>query len=161
MKGIFFTIVFLIYACTNLFAQNTVTVRGVIVDESGEPMVYAPVIVYGIPGIGALTGMNGEFEIEVKTSDVLLVSFIGCKAQKIPVSGITGRLELILMPEDSSVPTQMTVLKNTQDVIYVVNGNRLNDGDSTFISKLQSMKMLKEDAERKPYLKNQDDNEKK
>jgi hypothetical protein len=62
-------------------------IKGVIRDETGEPLVGASVVVLGTTR-GALTDVEGNFELEISPNDRNLVaSFVGYSAQTVPISG--------------------------------------------------------------------------
>ncbi len=63
------------------------TVTGVVVDEDGNPMPGVTVIVKGTT-IGTITGINGQYSLEVENEDDILVfSFIGMTTQEVSVRG--------------------------------------------------------------------------
>ena len=71
-----------------VFAQ-TKTVTGTVVDEMGEPVIGANVIVVGTTN-GATTDIDGNFSIQdVANGASLRVTYIGYKEQIIPVAGKT------------------------------------------------------------------------
>lgn len=59
-------------------------ITGTIKDETGEPIVGANVIVKGTTN-GTVTNLNGEYNLNVSTGDVLQISYIGYILQEIPV----------------------------------------------------------------------------
>lgn len=80
------------------FAQNK-TVTGTVVDNFGEPVLGANVIVAGTTN-GSVTDIDGNFSItDVPSNATLKVSFIGYIAQEVPVAGQT-KIRVVLM-EDS------------------------------------------------------------
>ncbi len=79
-------LVALAISSTLVFAQ-TKTVTGTIVDEMGEPIIGANVIVEGTTN-GATTDIDGNFSItDVANNATLKVTYIGYKEQTIPVAG--------------------------------------------------------------------------
>lgn len=58
-----------------VFAQN-VKVTGKVVDEQGEPVISAIVMVEGT-NLGAMTGVNGSYSIEAPANGALVFSFLG------------------------------------------------------------------------------------
>lgn len=68
----------------NLVQQNTKVISGVIRDALGEPIIGANVIVKGST-TGVITGVNGDFSLEVPQNAVLVISYIGYLSQEIPV----------------------------------------------------------------------------
>jgi len=70
-----------------IFAQ-TKTVTGTVVDELGEPVIGANVVVVGTTN-GATTDMDGNFSISnVAENATLKVTYIGYREQNIPVAGM-------------------------------------------------------------------------
>ncbi|MDR1161252.1 MAG: TonB-dependent receptor [Tannerellaceae bacterium] len=64
-------------------------ITGIVLDESGEPVAGANIIVKGAAS-GIITDMNGEFQLEVPANAVLVVSYIGYNPQEISVKGKTS-----------------------------------------------------------------------
>ncbi len=70
------------------WAQNTV--KGTVVDEAGEPIIGATVIVAGSQ-TGTTTDVNGHFALQnIAKESVLQVSFIGYQTVNVPVNGATN-----------------------------------------------------------------------
>ncbi len=83
-RSVFIASVFLfLLAFTSAFAQKRV-VTGKINDASGSPMPGVNVMEKGTTN-GTTTDIGGNFSIEVNTSNVLTISFIGYKTQELPV----------------------------------------------------------------------------
>ena len=79
-----FTIVAFVLSGVMAFAQ-TKTVTGTIVDEFGEPIIGANVLVKGTTN-GAVTDIDGNYSITgVSATDELVVSYIGYASQTFPV----------------------------------------------------------------------------
>jgi TonB-linked SusC/RagA family outer membrane protein len=69
------------------FAQ-TITVSGVVTDSKNEPLIGVNVVVKDQPGFGAITDINGHYELKnVQTYDVLVFSYVGFDKKTIPVKG--------------------------------------------------------------------------
>ncbi|MFV0591737.1 MAG: SusC/RagA family TonB-linked outer membrane protein [Draconibacterium sp.] len=68
---------------TGFFAQafaqeeETVEVKGTVVDEQNEPIVGVNIYVTEVPGLGTVTNVDGEYSIKVPTYKKLTFSFIG------------------------------------------------------------------------------------
>ncbi|MDR1200721.1 MAG: SusC/RagA family TonB-linked outer membrane protein [Tannerellaceae bacterium] len=67
---------------------NQKKITGIVLDESGEPIVGANIIVKGAAS-GIITDINGQFQLEVPQNAVLIVSYIGYNPQEISVKGKT------------------------------------------------------------------------
>ncbi len=70
-------------------AQN-ITVTGTVYEPEGEPAIGASVEVKGVSGYGVATDFDGNFKISVAPDAVLVVSYVGCDTQEIPVEGRTN-----------------------------------------------------------------------
>lgn len=66
-----------------------ITVTGTVYEPEGEPAIGASVEVKGVPGVGAATDIDGNFSISVEPNATLVVSYVGCDTQDIPVAGRT------------------------------------------------------------------------
>ncbi len=64
-----------------------IKVRGIIKDETGEPVIGATVKEKGNPGNGVATDIDGNYTIEIPADGMLAVSYIGCKDQDVKVNG--------------------------------------------------------------------------
>ena len=62
-------------------------VRGVVKDETGEPVIGATVMEKGTTTNGVVTDFDGNYTIEIPADGMLAVSYIGCKDQDIKVNG--------------------------------------------------------------------------
>jgi TonB-linked SusC/RagA family outer membrane protein len=83
------------------------TIRGVVRDSGGEPIIGANVMVKGTT-IGAATDMNGSYSLTVPASaTTLTISYIGMKDSEVP---ITGNLIDITMEEDVSSLDEVVVI---------------------------------------------------
>lgn len=65
-------------------------ISGVVKDETGEPVIGASVLIKGSM-YGVITNIDGMFELScpIKSSDVLVVSFVGMKTVEQPVGNNT------------------------------------------------------------------------
>ena len=64
-----------------------IKVRGVVKDETGEPVIGATVMEKGTTTNGVVTDYDGNYTIEIPADGMLAVSYIGCKDQDIKVNG--------------------------------------------------------------------------
>jgi TonB-linked SusC/RagA family outer membrane protein len=70
------------------------SIKGKVFDEYGRPVAGASVKVKGASG-SAITDSNGNFIINAKTDDVLIISYVGSKTQEVAVGNRT-QLQIIL-----------------------------------------------------------------
>ncbi|MCL1938008.1 MAG: TonB-dependent receptor [Candidatus Azobacteroides sp.] len=70
----------------SVFAQNSRTVSGTVVDAAGEPVIGASVAVKGTT-MGTVTDLDGNFQLTVADNAVLVISFIGYTTQEVLAAG--------------------------------------------------------------------------
>lgn len=83
------------------------TVKGVVVDKNGEPLIGVNIVVKGTTN-GTVTDFDGNFSIECNPNDVLHVSYIGYKMQEVTVGNQTSLK--ITMLEDAEVLEEVIVI---------------------------------------------------
>lgn len=87
--------------------QTAKKVTGIIVDESGEPVIGANVVVAGTTQ-GTITDFDGNFSLEASENSTLEISYIGFLTQKISVK---GKKDLrIVLKEDSQKLDEVVVV---------------------------------------------------
>ena len=90
-------------------AQNqTIKVKGQVVDETGEPLVGATVKVKNT-ATGSITDFDGNFQLDVKSNATLVVSYLGYKSREIAVRG-RAILDPIKLESDNNVLEQVVVV---------------------------------------------------
>ena len=67
---------------------NLVQVKGRVVDENGNPLPGATVVIHGTT-MGVATDPEGRYTMNAKPDDVLVFSFVGYKEEVIPLKGKT------------------------------------------------------------------------
>lgn len=73
------------YAHTEKQQQEKIEISGIVLDQNKEPLVGVNVSVKDIPGLGAITDINGKFKIKVEPYQWLVFTFIGFDKQEILV----------------------------------------------------------------------------
>lgn len=93
----------------SLYAQTSknVQVRGVVKDQSGEPVVGATVILKGTM-TGTSAGVNGSFQINAPQNGTLIVSSIGYESQEVPIGGKTA-LDVTLAQSENMLEAVVAV----------------------------------------------------
>ena len=90
-------------------AQNqTIKVKGQVVDETGEPLVGATVKVKDTSA-GTITDFDGNFQLDVKSNATLVVSYLGYKNREIAVRG-RAVLDPIKLDSDNNMLEQVVVV---------------------------------------------------
>ena len=69
---------------TQISQQQTITINGTVLDESGEAIIGANVSVQNTT-IGTITNIDGEFTLEVPGNATIQISYIGYLTQLIPI----------------------------------------------------------------------------
>ncbi len=73
---------------------KTVKVSGVIADADGLPLIGASVMVKGTSK-GTITDLDGRYELEARSNDVLVYSYIGCSDHEMKV-GNQSKIDVVL-----------------------------------------------------------------
>ena len=81
---------------------------GVILDEDGESVIGATVLLKGSPSIGTTTDVSGQFTLDVPAGSTLLISFIGFVSQEIKLGDNTTLK--ITLKEDSETLQEVVVI---------------------------------------------------
>lgn len=77
-------IVLTLKATSVALQQENRTVKGTVVDATGEPVIGANVVEKGTTN-GTVTDMDGKFALEVSVGATLSISYIGYTEQLVPV----------------------------------------------------------------------------
>ncbi len=94
MKRISLVIAFVCFAYSLAFAQSTLT--GTVVDESGEPLIGASLLVRGTTS-GTVTDIDGNFSIAVPANaEVVIVSYTGFATLNYRLTGATTGVTITL-----------------------------------------------------------------
>ena len=92
--------------------QSTKQISGVVLDAAGIPIIGANVIVKGTTN-GVITGIDGDFQLNVPENAILEISYIGYIKQEIPVTG--KNIFKIILNEDT---------QNLDEVVVVGYGSQ-------------------------------------
>ncbi|MCM1164351.1 MAG: TonB-dependent receptor [Muribaculaceae bacterium] len=71
----------------SLSAQD-ITVKGLVSDDTGEPLMGATVLLKGTQK-GVASNLDGEFSISAPSNGTLVFSYIGCKTKEVAINGQT------------------------------------------------------------------------
>ena len=88
-------------------AQNK-AVRGTVVDAQGGPVVGAAVVVVGNTSIGAVTGIDGSYRLNVPAGASLEFSCIGYASQVIPVGDKTV-IDVVLQEDNEFIEETVVI----------------------------------------------------
>jgi TonB-linked SusC/RagA family outer membrane protein len=123
-------------------AQENITLKGKVIDHTGEPIVGANVVIKGTTN-GTITNIDGEYVLVVGSDDEVVFSFIGYESQTINVNG-RERLDITLMLNVHSVNevvvTALGIERETKTLTYAaqeVGGEELTKArDINFMNSL-------------------------
>lgn len=103
---------------TEIYQQENIQVKGKVVDEFGEGLIGASVVLKGSPMVGVSTDMNGDYTLSVPKGGTIVISYVGFKP-----------IELIVRKEINDV----TLLMDSQmmDELVVVGYGTMKKSDIT------------------------------
>lgn len=106
-----FIIACLLLLSVNIFAQNTISITGIVTDEQKEPLVGVNVSVKDEPGLGAITDINGRYTVKVKEYSKLVFSYIGFEKEEVQIK--QQRTMNVVMKEAKSSVLDEVVITGT------------------------------------------------
>ena len=90
-----------------VFAQNSISVSGIVMDDTNEPVIGAAVMVKGTT-IGVITDIDGRYTISTPADGILSFSYVGLKDKEEKVNGRTTIN--IIMQTDSKMIDEVVVI---------------------------------------------------
>ena len=96
-----------------------IKISGTVVDEKGNPIPGASVIIHGTTQ-GVATDVKGNYTLMVKPDDVLKVSFIGYKEEVVPIEG-KSKIDIRLNPTSENLEEVQVVAFGEQKKESVVS----------------------------------------
>lgn len=106
-----------------VFGQ-TITVKGIVLDERNEAVIGATIRLKDNPTVGTTTGIDGDFSIKAKKGELLVVSYVGYKMQELSAD---KQLTIRLVP-DTEVLDEVVV------VAYGTTTKKAFTGSATSVS---------------------------
>lgn len=101
--------------CSKQFGEriqtNRIEVEGLVTDESKEPLIGVNVIIKDIPGLGAITDIDGKFKIKMEPYHRLVFSFIGFEKQEVLIK--EQRTIKVIMKEATATALDEVVVTGT------------------------------------------------
>ena len=140
MRHFLITCILLLSCSMGTWAQNIV-VTGVVTDAQKEPLIGVNVAVKDVPGLGAITDINGKYKISIEPYQRLIFSYVGF--DKVEVLIKEQRVVNVSMKESAAssldevvitgtgVRKKLTVTGaittvNVSDLTHTANGNVVN-----------------------------------
>lgn len=87
--------------------QQAKNITGTVVDSKGEAIIGASVLVKGTSSNGTITDSNGKFSLNVKTGNVLVISYVGYESREVTVK--SDRSLNIVLSENSQALSEVVV----------------------------------------------------
>jgi TonB-linked SusC/RagA family outer membrane protein len=85
MKNFLLTCLLFLGLAANAMAQEEVTVKGVVTDTNGEPLIGVNISVKNMPGFGTITDVDGKYSLKVTTFSTLVFSYVGFETEEVLV----------------------------------------------------------------------------
>ena len=115
---------------TPIYAQQTQTVTGTVVDDQGEPIIGATIAAANNPKNGTISDMDGNFSIKVPAGTKIKISFIGYVTQTVTAANA----KRVVLKEDENSLDDVVVVgygalkqKNVTGSIEVIDPEEIKD----------------------------------
>jgi hypothetical protein len=131
-------------AANNIIQQQKISVTGKVVDNLGEPIIGANVVVQG-QTVGTITDIDGVFKLDVPKGAKLLISFIGYSSKTVEVK--QSNIEIVLDDDSQMLGEVEVVAYGVQKKVSVtgaissVKGEELTKTPTGSISNMLSGQM--------------------
>lgn len=110
MKKYILSVICFIILAVNVSAQKKmVEVSGTIVDELGNPMIGATIVVKDKPGLGVASDIEGKYKIKVEAFQYLVFSYIGYETQEHLVKDKEMTLDIKMEESKETILDEITV----------------------------------------------------
>lgn len=123
----------------DIHQSEIIEVKGVILDQTGTPVIGATVVEKGNTSNGTVTDINGNFILKIASKGTLVVSYIGYTTQEITVDGKTTFN--IVLEEDTNALEEVVVVgygaiqkRSVSTSISTVKGGKISDMPTSNIS---------------------------
>jgi len=124
------TLLLMLLVNVTLMAQDSYLLKGTVTDATG-PIPGASILIQGTSS-GASTDFDGNFQLEVKSGDVLQISFVGYSTQNFTITDQNNII--IMLAEDANVLDEVVIIgygdqkeKNITSALTKVSGKDLED----------------------------------
>lgn len=104
MFKVLLTLLVGMFLSVDAFAQQ-ITVKGLVKDGTGEPVIGANVLVKGTTN-GTITDFDGNFQLTANQGDIIVVSFIGYTTQELPAAANMN----IILKDDTELMEEVVVI---------------------------------------------------
>ena len=104
MFKILLTLIVGCFLSIDAFAQQ-MTVKGLVKDTTGEPIIGANVVVKGTTN-GTITDFDGNFLLNANKGDIIVISFIGYLTQELPAATSLN----VILKDDTETLEEVVVI---------------------------------------------------
>lgn len=109
MKKTVSVLLMLLMLSLGAYAQQGFNVTGTVVDESGEPVIGASVVLKGKSGQGTITDFDGVFKITVPNQNsVIVISYVGMLSKEVKVA--SSKTIKVILKEDAAQLNEIVVV---------------------------------------------------
>jgi len=108
--------------------MDNITVKGVVVDETGSPIPGASVYQKGSTN-GTITDLDGKFTLNVPSDASIVVSFVGYLSQEMPVNGRTELGKITLHEDNMEIEQVVVIGYGTQKKVDLTGSVAIVDAD--------------------------------
>ena len=124
------TIMMLMAFVLQTYAQNSITVKGTVVDGNAEPLIGASVVVKGNTSLGTVTDFDGNFTLRIPSgSSTLVVSYVGMTSSEVKVGGANQRNLVITLRDNTELEEVVVVGYGQQKKASVVGAITQTTGE--------------------------------
>lgn len=112
MRKFVLSIIAVLFVSLQVYGQRK-QVTGTVTSEDGQALA-GVTVVYGdaSAGIGAITGLDGKYSVNVPNEGTLIFSYIGYEAVEVPIGGKT-QINVTLLPSSTEIEGVMVVAYGT------------------------------------------------
>ena len=138
MKRFLSFVLMVVFATGLAFAQNTITVSGTVVDETGLPMIGVGVLQQGATN-GVATDIDGKYTITVPKGANLEFSFISYTTQVIAANVAT--IDVALVPEANFLEETVVIgygVQRKSDVTGAISSVKAADLENRSVTDVQN-----------------------
>jgi len=123
----------LLFLSTSLVAQNKSMIKGLVVDETNQPLIGATVIIKNIVNSGVISDVNGRFTLNIpEGKNTLVISYIGYKTQEVNI--VDNRFITVKLSDNSL---------NMDEVVVVGYGSQKKESVVGAISQAKGSELEK------------------
>jgi TonB-linked SusC/RagA family outer membrane protein len=136
--AILLSVLLIFFSALSTYAQNTIKVSGHIINENGQPIPKASVVIKGTKN-GVTSNDNGDFQISAPSNAVLVISSVGYTGLEVPVNNQLA-LTVTLNSVSGSMNEVVVVGYGTQrkeavtGSVASINGEKMREIPSANIS---------------------------